>query len=138
MNWARKLSYLPIAVVQAAACMNASSMTVQEYLAQLEERKELVLAYSSDPSQDHVWSSSMTNPVATTLSVSMDQITRSDASAVDYLSLVACISRIDILVILPEVAPPQIREDAVKVLDKYALVTSRPAESALDVHRLVH
>jgi tetratricopeptide (TPR) repeat protein len=32
----------------------------------------------------------------------------------------------------------QAREDAIRVLDKYALVTRRPAESALDVHRLVH
>jgi hypothetical protein len=31
----QELSYLPLAVVQAAACMNASSMTVQEYRAQL-------------------------------------------------------------------------------------------------------
>jgi hypothetical protein len=32
----------------------------------------------------------------------------------------------------------QAREDAIRVLDKYALVTRRPADSALDLHRLVH
>jgi Cdc6-like AAA superfamily ATPase len=133
----RELSYLPIAVVQAAACMNASSMTAQEYRAQLDEHKELALGYSSDRSVDNVRSSSVANPVAATLSLSMDQITRSDASAADYLSLAACVDRKDILVDLLEAASPQ-REDAIKVLDKYALVTRRPAESALDVHRLVH
>jgi tetratricopeptide (TPR) repeat protein len=134
----RELSYLPIAVVQAAACMNAGSMTVQEYRAQLDEHKQLAVGYSSDPSEDNVRSSSVTNPVATTLSVSIDQITRSDASAADYLSLTACLDRKDISVDLLEAASAQTREDAIKVLDKYTLVTRRPAESALDVHRLVH
>jgi tetratricopeptide (TPR) repeat protein len=134
----RELSYLPIAVVQAAACMNASSMTVQEYRAQLNEHKELALRYSSDPSEDKEQNSGVTDPVATTLSVSMDQITRSDASAADYLYLAACVDRKDISVDLLDAASPQRREDAIKILNKYALVTRRPAESALDVHRLVH
>jgi hypothetical protein len=134
----RELSYLPIAVVQAAACMNASRMTVQEYRAQLDEHKELALGYSSDLLEDNVRSSGAINPVATTLSVSMDQITCSDASAADYLSLAACVERKDISVDLLEAASLQRREDAIKVLDKYALVTRRPAESALDVHLLVH
>jgi tetratricopeptide (TPR) repeat protein len=134
----RELSYLPIAVVQAAACMNTSSMTVQEYRARLDEHKEPALKYSRDPLEDNVRSSGATNPVATTLSVSMDQITRSDASAADYLSLAACVDRKDISVDLLEAASPQRREDVIKVLNKYALVTRRPADSALDVHRLVH
>jgi hypothetical protein len=134
----RELSYLPIAVVQAAACMNASRMTVQKYRAQLDEHKELALGYSSDLLEDNVRSSGAMNPVATTLSVSMDQISCSDASAADYLSLAACVERKDISVDLLEAASLQRREDAIKVLDKYALVTRRPAESALDVHRLVH
>jgi tetratricopeptide (TPR) repeat protein len=134
----RELSCLPLAIVQAAACMNASSITVQEYRAQLDEHTELALGYSSNPSQDNVQSSNIANPVTTTLSVSMDQITRSDASAADYLSLAACVDRKDISLDLLEAASPQTRKDAIKLLDKYALVTRRPAESALDVHRLVH
>jgi tetratricopeptide (TPR) repeat protein len=134
----RELSYLPIAVVQAAACMNASSMTVQEYRAQLDEHKELALGYSSDLSEDKEQNSSVTDPVATTLSVSIDQITRSDASGADYLSLAACVDQKDILVDLLDAASPQRREDAIKILNKYALITRRPAESALDIHRLVH
>jgi tetratricopeptide (TPR) repeat protein len=134
----RELSYLPIAVVQAAACMNASSMTVQEYRAQLDEHKELAFGYSSDPSLDNVRSSDIANPVTTTLFLSIDHITCSIASAADYLSIAACVDRKDILIDLLEAALPQTREDAVKVLDKYALVTRRPADSALDVHRLVH
>jgi DNA polymerase III delta prime subunit len=134
----RELSYLPLAVVQAAACMNVTSMTVQEYRAQLDEHKELALGHSTDPSEDNVRTSNVTNPVANTLSVSIDQITRRGACAADYLCLAACVARKDISVDLLEAASAQTREDAIKVLDKYALVTRRPAESALDVHRLVH
>jgi tetratricopeptide (TPR) repeat protein len=134
----RELSHLPIAVVQAAACMNASIMTVEEYRAQLDEHKKSVVGYSSDPSGSNVRNFGVTDPVATTLSVSIDQITRIDPSAADYLCLAACVDRKDILIDLLEAVSPQKREDAIKVLDKYALVTRRPAESALDVHRLVH
>jgi hypothetical protein len=134
----RELSYLPLAVVQAAACMNATSMMVQEYRAQLDEHKELALGYSSDPSEGKAQNSGVRNPVATTLSVSIDQITRRGACAADYLCLAACVARKDISVDLLEAVSAQTREGAIKVLDKYALVTRRPAESALDVHRLVH
>jgi tetratricopeptide (TPR) repeat protein len=134
----RELSYLPIAVVQAAACMDASSMTVQEYRAQLDEHRELAFRCSSDPSEDNVRSSGATNPVATTLSVAMNEITRRDASAADYLCLAACLDRKDISLYLLEAASPQAREDAIKVLDRYALINRRPAESAIDLHQLVH
>jgi hypothetical protein len=112
--------------------MNASSMTVQEYRAQLDNYKELALRYSSNPLEDNVQSSGAINPVATTLSVSIDQITCSNTSATDYLSL-ADVERKDISINLLEAASLQRREDAIKVLDKYALITRRPAKSALDV-----
>lgn len=134
----RELSYLPIAIAQAAACMNASCMTVQDYRAQLNEHKERALKYNSNLPKDNIRSSGATNPVITTLRVSIDQIARSNASAADYLSLAACLVRKDIPVDLLEAGTPQTREDAIKVLDKYALVTRRPAESAFDVHRVVH
>jgi tetratricopeptide (TPR) repeat protein len=134
----RELSYLPIAVVQVAACINASSMTVQEYRAQLDEHKKLALWYNSDPSEGKAQNFGVRNPVATTLSVSIDQITRRGACAADYLCLAACVARKDISVDLLEAASAQTREDAIKVLDEYALITRRPAESAFDVHQLVY
>jgi hypothetical protein len=64
----------------------------------------------------------------------MYQVRRSNAVAVDYLFLAACVDRKDVSLGLLDAALPQAREDAVKVLDRYALVTRRPAESALDVY----
>jgi tetratricopeptide (TPR) repeat protein len=138
MDLLRELSYLPLAVVQAAACMNASSMTVQEYRAQLDEHKELALEYSGDSSWDKLRDSNMKDPVATTLFLSMDQIGRDNTFAADYLFLAACVDQKDISLDLLEAPSPQAREDAIRALDNHALVTRRPADSALDVHRLVH
>ncbi|OAG00166.1 uncharacterized protein CC84DRAFT_1199692 [Paraphaeosphaeria sporulosa] len=125
------LLYLPLAVVQAAACINASGMTVQNYRAQLDK-------YSSNSSTEQLRSASITDPVATTLFSSLDQIVCENALATDYLFLAACVNRKDILLDLLEAASPQAKEDAIIVLHRYALVTRRPTESALDIHRLVH
>ncbi|KAF1357717.1 kinesin light chain 3 [Lizonia empirigonia] len=138
MHMLRELLYLPLAIVQAAACMNASNMTVQQYQAQLDEYKEAALKYGNDSSKGELRESSLRKTVAATLSLSMSQVCRCNAVAADYLFLAACVDRKDISLDLLEAASPRAREDAIKVLDRYALVTRRPAESAFDVHRLVH
>ncbi|KAF2993355.1 hypothetical protein E8E13_001213 [Curvularia kusanoi] len=138
MHLLRELSYLPLAVVQAAACVNASNMTVQQYQAQLAEHKEAALKYSDDPSESELRDSRLRTTVAATSSFSMSQVGQSNTVALDYLFLAACVRRTDISLDLLEAASPQAREDAVRRLDRYALITRRPAESAFDVHRLVH
>jgi tetratricopeptide (TPR) repeat protein len=138
MHLLDELSYLPLAVVQAAACMNASGMTVQQYQAKLDQHKEAALRYSDDSSKGELRESDLRNIVAATLDLSMSQVCQSNAVAADYLFVAACVDRKDISLELLEAASPRAREDAIKVLDRYALVTRRPAESALDVHRLVH
>ncbi|KAI1666456.1 AAA superfamily ATPase [Pyrenophora tritici-repentis] len=134
----RELSYLPLAVMQAAACMNASGLTVQQYRSRLDKHKELAIKHSCDSSEGRLQGSGVKDTVAATLFLSIDQISRDNAFAADYLFLAACVDRKDISLDLLEAASMQEREDTIRVLDKYALVTRRPAESALDVHRLVH
>ncbi|KAI1680292.1 TPR-12 multi-domain protein [Pyrenophora tritici-repentis] len=138
----RALSYLPLAVMQAAACTKASGMTVQEYRSRLDDHKKLAIEHSGDLSEGKLQGAGVKDPVAATLFLSIYEIRRDNALAADYLFLVACVERKDISLDLLEAASPQAREDAIRVLDKqrykYALVTRRPAESALDVHRLVH
>ncbi|KAI0604435.1 kinesin light chain 1 [Pyrenophora tritici-repentis] len=134
----RKLLYLPLAIAQAAACMNTSGMTVQKYRTQLDEHEELALEYSGDSSEGMLSGPGVADPAAATLFFSMSHVRHDNALAADYLFLAACVDRKDISLELLEAASPQAREDAIKVLDKYALVTRRPAESALDLHRLVH
>jgi tetratricopeptide (TPR) repeat protein len=133
-----QLSYLPLAVVQTAACINAGEMTIQEYQAQLDEHKRAAFKYNDDSFKGDLRERSSRDIIAATLSLSMRQVRRSNAVAANYLFLAACVDRKDILLDILDVDSPQAREDAVKVLERYALVTRRPAESALDVHRLVH
>ncbi|KAI0605404.1 TPR-12 multi-domain protein [Pyrenophora tritici-repentis] len=82
--------------------------------------------------------SGVEDPTAAALFLSIDQISRDHAFAADYLFLAACVDRKDISLDLLEAVSMQAREDAIRMLEKYALVTRRPAESALDLHRLVH
>jgi tetratricopeptide (TPR) repeat protein len=134
----RELSYLPLAVMQAAACIKASGMTVQQYRSRLDDYKEHAIEHSSDLFEGRLQGSGGKDPVAAALFLSIDYISRDNAFATDYLFLAACVDRKDISLDLLEAASMQAREDTIRVLDKYALVTRRPAESALDVHRLVH
>jgi tetratricopeptide (TPR) repeat protein len=134
----RELSYLPLAVTQAAACMKASDMTVQEYRSQLDEHTDGALENSSNSSESQLQSSGVRDPVATTLFLSIDRIKVDNSFAADFLFFAACLDRKDISLDLLGAPSPQVRGYAVRLLDKYALVTRRPAESALDLHRLVH
>jgi tetratricopeptide (TPR) repeat protein len=134
----RELLYLPIAVVQAAACMDVSSLTVQEYQAQLHKHREVALESSSDLPQEKLLGSSMEDPVATTLFVSINQVHRTNAVAADYLFFAACVEQRDISLDLLDAVSVPVRENAIKVLDRYVLITSQPADSALDLHHLVH
>ncbi|KAK7177543.1 hypothetical protein PSPO01_16409, partial [Paraphaeosphaeria sporulosa] len=112
----RELSYLPLAVVQAAACINASGMPVHEYRAQLGHKKA-AFEHSSSSLGSKLYGHGIDDPVVATLFVSMSHVY---ALATNYLFFAA------------------VKEYAVKVLEKYALITRRPADSALDLHRLVH
>jgi tetratricopeptide (TPR) repeat protein len=134
----RELSYLPLAVTQAAACMKTSGMTLQEYRSRLDEHTNVAPANSGNSSRCQPQSSDVRDPVATTLSLSIDQIKVDNSFAADCLFFAACLDRKDISLDILGAPSPQAREDAVRLLDKYALVTRRPAESALDLHRLVH
>jgi tetratricopeptide (TPR) repeat protein len=134
----RELSYLPLAVMQAAACMKASSMTVQEYRSRLDDHTQLAIEHNGDSSEGRLEDCGVKDPIAAALFLSIDEISRDNAFAVDCLFLAACVDRKDILLDLLEAASMQAREDAIRVLNKYALLTRRPAESALDLHRLVH
>jgi hypothetical protein len=113
-------------------------MTVQEYRSRLDDYKELATEYSDDLSESRLQGSSMKDPVAASLFLSIDYISRDNAFAADCLFLTACVDRKDISLNLLEAASTQAREDAIRMLDKYALVTRRPAKSALNVYRLVH
>ncbi|KAI1665578.1 AAA superfamily ATPase [Pyrenophora tritici-repentis] len=117
----RELSYLPLAVMQAAACMNASGLTVQQYRSRLDDYKGHAIEHSCDSSEGRLQGSGVKDTVAATLFLSIDQISRDNAFAADYLFLAACVDQKDISLDLLEAASTQAREDAIRILDRQLL-----------------
>ncbi|KAI0604678.1 CDC6 Cdc6-related protein AAA superfamily ATPase [Pyrenophora tritici-repentis] len=115
----RELSYLPLAVMQAAAYMNASGTTVQKYRSRLDEHIELTTEHSGDSSEGRLRGSGVKDPIAATLFLSIDQFSRDNTFAADYLFLAACVDRKDISLDLLEAASPQAREDTIKSIKLY-------------------
>jgi tetratricopeptide (TPR) repeat protein len=131
----RELSYLPLAIVQAAAYINMNDITLKEYRSRLrKQEEEALMLYSEGTTQTRDPGS----PMTTTLLTSLDQIRHNHSLAAEYLFLMACIDRKDIPLDVLGADPVRKRDDAVRILNAYALVTRRPAENALDLHRLVH
>ncbi|KAF2008245.1 hypothetical protein BU24DRAFT_210045, partial [Aaosphaeria arxii CBS 175.79] len=134
----QEVSYLPLAIVQAAAYINTTGVTLQQYQLLLERQNKHTLEHSGEPSEDKEQGRTTKNPVAATLFVSIDEIQRSNTLAADYLLLTACVAPKDIPLDLLPAKEPRERENAVNIISRYALITRRPADSALDIHRLVH
>jgi hypothetical protein len=79
------------------------------------------------------------NPVATTWLISFEQIRHRNPLTADYLSFMACIDPKDIpQSLLPAGASRKRETDAIETLDTYSFIIRRPADLALDLHRLVH
>ncbi|KAF2186641.1 kinesin light chain [Zopfia rhizophila CBS 207.26] len=134
----QELSHLPLALVQVAAYINTSGSTLQDYRSQLAKQKERDLERSSELLKGKQQESGTEGPVARTLLLSMDKIRRDNPLAAEYLFLAACVDQKDIPLELLTASSHRKREDAIRILNSYALITRRPAESAIDIHRLVH
>ncbi|KAF2647174.1 HET-domain-containing protein [Lophiostoma macrostomum CBS 122681] len=133
-----ELSYLPLAIIQAIAYINTRKITIQEYRSLVDRQREAVLKSSSVLPKNGPQEYNTTDPVTTTLLISLDQIRSGSALAADYLFLAACVNWKDIPLDLLPASSAREREEAIKVLSSYGLVTRRPAESSLDLHQLVH
>jgi tetratricopeptide (TPR) repeat protein len=126
-----ELSHLPLAIVQAAAYIKATGLTLQEYRSNLNRLSDAALKPSGGLPR---WE----DPVAATVFISIDQIYSINELASEYICLAACVGSKDIPLDLFPSSSWKEREEAIKVLSKYKLVTRRPAESALSIHQLVH
>lgn len=134
----QELFYLPLAIVQAAACINNTGLNAPQYRSQLGGQMKPAFKHSDEVTEDKLRGYGTKNPVATTLFVSMDKIRIENALAADYLYLAACVDSKDIPLDFLQASSPGDREDAMKMLSRYDLITRRPTESAFDLHRLVH
>jgi tetratricopeptide (TPR) repeat protein len=126
-----ELSYFPLAIVQAASYITATGATLQEYRAKLNRLSDTASEYSRELPK---WE----DPVAATLLMSIEQIRGSSALALEYLCLAACVFPKDIPLDFFPAPSSRDRDEALKLLSRYKLITRRPAESAIDVDLLTH
>ncbi|RDW92542.1 hypothetical protein BP5796_01936 [Coleophoma crateriformis] len=135
----QKLTYLPLAIVQAVAYININRITLLEYAKLLDDTEQNIVDILSTEFEDEGRYDNINNPVATTWLVSFEQIQTRNPLAAEYLSFMSCVNANDI----PEsLLPPGLSRkneiDAIGILDAYSFISKRSADKAIDMHQLVH
>jgi folate-binding Fe-S cluster repair protein YgfZ len=133
-----ELTYLPLAIVQAAAYINENGLLLADYISLLKDQEEDVIELLSEDFEDKGRYRNIRNPVATTWLISFEQIRRRDSLAAEYLSFMSCIDPRNIpQSLLPPGLSRKKEIDAIGTLSAYSFI-SRRLDLALDLHRLVH
>jgi hypothetical protein len=91
----QQLTFLPLAITQAAAYINETGTSLPNYISLLKEQEDAIELLSKD-FEDGWRYGKITNPVARTWLVSFEQIRKRDTLATEYLSFKACIDPRDI------------------------------------------
>ncbi|KAL4787011.1 hypothetical protein BJX76DRAFT_319754 [Aspergillus varians] len=137
-NLLAQLEFLPLAIVQAAAYINANDIQLSNYTALLHEQEPDVIELLSEHFGDDGRYRDVQNPVVTTWLISFQQIQQSSPLAAEYLSFMACVNPRDI----PQsLLPPECTKkklEAIGLLKAFAFVSERVQDHALSLHRLVY
>ncbi|KLJ13097.1 hypothetical protein EMPG_11945 [Blastomyces silverae] len=135
----KKLTHLPLAVVQAAFYINVNGITLAEYTALLDDTEEKKIDLLSENFEDLGRYKDAKNPVATTWLLSFEQIQKRDKLAAEYLSFMSCLDAKDIpQSLLPPAQSAKRATDAIGTLSAYSFITRHKTGQLLDLHRLVH
>ncbi|KAH6630386.1 hypothetical protein B0J18DRAFT_100554 [Chaetomium sp. MPI-SDFR-AT-0129] len=135
----RELTYLPLAITQAAAYINKKKIPLTEYIGLLYGTQQDVIGLMSKEFRDSTRYPGSQNAVATTWLVSFDQIRKSDSAAADLLSFISRIEPKGIpQSLLPDLDSAEKFVDAIGTLCAYAFLTRRGESKVFDMHSLVH
>ncbi|KAI1426992.1 hypothetical protein F5Y12DRAFT_739426 [Xylaria sp. FL1777] len=135
----QELTYLPLAISQAAAYLNQNQISIRKYLALLRSTEQDLISLMSRELHDNTLYRRSQNAVATTWLVSFDQIRQSDSNAANILSFLSCIEPKAIpQSIMPRPPVDEEMEQAIGILCGYAFLVRREDEDMFDMHRLVH
>jgi len=129
---------LPLAIIQAAAYLDANSITIAKYLGIYEEGTNTSIELLSRGFEG-IWRyPGMKDPVATTWLVSFEQIQKRNPLAADYMAFMSCISGQDIPWSLLPPASLINKTEALGTLKAFAFIKERTSRESYDMHRLVH
>ncbi|RDW75351.1 hypothetical protein BP6252_06493 [Coleophoma cylindrospora] len=127
----KELTYLPLAIAQAAAYINENNITFIDYLSLLADQEEAVIDLLSEEFEDGGRYNNTKNPVATTWLISFEQIRHRDPLAADYLSFMACVAPKDIpQSLLPAEVSRKREIDAIGTLEAYSTPRNTKLASA--------
>jgi tetratricopeptide (TPR) repeat protein len=137
-----ELTYLPLAIAQAAAYLNRNKNTsITDYLQLLRSTEQDIISLLSQQFRDSTRYKDSENAVAKTWLVSFDRIRNQDKVAADLLSFISCIESKSIPhSILPSVQLKEQTTRAIGTLCGYSFLSKRGNgnEEIYDMHRLVH
>jgi tetratricopeptide (TPR) repeat protein len=133
------LAFIPLAITQAAAFINQTTMSIQDYLALLEKNNENFKDALSTELQDSRRQIGFPNSVFRTWKLSFDQILNQNPRAGELLSLMAMLDHHHIPKRwLQSSTERQVDfELALGILDGFALITKAMAVDAFALHPLV-
>lgn len=133
------LGYLPLALVQAAAYIRKTTITIHKYIELYNKDKgtqmRLLGHDFSDLERDH----NAENAVSKTWILSFEQIKLEDPQAADLLSIMSFLDAQNILESLLQVMVPNSLDlvESLATLKAFALVTSSEDNETYDMHRMV-
>ncbi|KGO50821.1 Acyl transferase/acyl hydrolase/lysophospholipase [Penicillium expansum] len=135
-----QLTFLPLAIVQAASYINENSLAaLSDYLLLLSEQESDLIDLLSEEFHDDWRTRDTKNPVATTWLISFERIQSTSSLAAEILSFMACIEPIGIpKSLLPQVLSKRKWMEAIGVLKAYSFVSDRSENETFNLHRLVH
>ena len=137
---AAELSYLPLAITQAAAFVCENALTIAEYLEMLsageDDAKELLSEHLEDPRRDM----DSENSVMRTFKLSLDQLSKSVPRAAEVLSLMSVLQyhAVQLTLLRRERETEMAFRTALGALQAFSLVTaSRCRDPICKMHPLV-
>ncbi|KAF1823917.1 TPR repeat protein [Dissoconium aciculare CBS 342.82] len=134
-----ELDYLPLAITQAAAYLNINDIAISEYVRLLRSTADDVIYLMSAEIDDNTRYKQSASAIATTWTVSFQQILKQDSIAAELLQFISCIEWKAIpYSMLPVVKPEARTRTAVGTLCSYSFLSRRADGTTYDMHRLVH
>ena len=136
-----ELTYLPLAITQAAAYMTTAEVSVPRYLELFRRPRQDKIVLLSRTFRDNTRYNETQHPVSTTWLVSFDRLREDGANghAAQLLEFISCIEPKAIpRSILPEAETEEEMEFALSTLCGYAFLSRRDDDQTFDMHSLVH
>ncbi|KAL6837167.1 hypothetical protein V8C40DRAFT_229344 [Trichoderma camerunense] len=133
------LTYLPLAIAQAAAYMDIFKVPVDEYLRLCRHSQQDMMELMRNQYQDDTLYDENQGAVATTWLISVNQLQKYSAAAAKLLFFIMWIEPQAIpQSILPDVGSEQEKVKAIGTLSSFGFLRARPERGMFDMHSLVH